>query len=209
MEIAPLGEAACIVRGFPAGEAWKAARRIGELPLPGLRETAACVASVGVYFDPDNWSEEAFADEMAKLHWDDVAPGILHRIPVLLDGEDLNEASGAVHQLFESDLTCWAVGFAPGFPYLGPLTGTLGEMARRSTPRTQVPAGSVAVAAGQACIYPDALPGGWNLVGRTPLRIADASSSRFAISPGDQVRFYEIDQSIFAELEGQWLGELI
>lgn len=208
MEIASLGEAACIVRGFPVGEAWKAARRISELSLPGLQEVSACVASVGVYFDPEIWSEGALVQAVSELQWDDVASGVHHQIPVLMDGEDLSEVGDAASQLFAAELTCWAVGFAPGFPYLGPLNGSLGEIPRRSAPRTGVPAGSVAVAAGQACIYPDALPGGWNLLGRTPLRIADGESSRFAIAPGDQVTFFEIDRQEFQRLEGRWLGEL-
>lgn len=82
------------------------------------------------------------------------------------------------------------VGFAQGFPYLGPLPPTL-HVARRDTPRLRVPAGSVAIAAGMAGIYPAELPGGWHIIGRTALRLFDPlNESRPALlQAGDEARF--------------------
>jgi inhibitor of KinA len=81
------------------------------------------------------------------------------------------------------------IGFAPGFPYIGPLPEQL-VLPRRATPRAAVPAGSVAIAAGLTGIYPSRLPGGWHLIGRMPLRLFDpAASPPSTLAPGDGVRF--------------------
>ncbi len=82
------------------------------------------------------------------------------------------------------------VGFAHGFPYIGPLPPAL-QVARRDTPRARVPAGSVAIAAGMAGIYPAGLPGGWHIIGRTRLRVFDPlnDSRPVLLQAGDGVRF--------------------
>ena len=107
--------------------------------------------------------------------------GRLIRLPVLYDGEDLAEVAGLVG-LTEPEVverhssaitTVFALGFLPGFPYAGYLPEPLAGLPRRSTPRLRVPAGSVAIAARQTGIYPAESPGGWRLLGRTPLRIVD------------------------------------
>jgi inhibitor of KinA len=89
------------------------------------------------------------------------------------------------------------IGFQPGFPYLGILDQRIAT-ARRSSPRVAVPAGSVAIAGFQTGIYPQSSPGGWQLVGRTPIQIFDRQKSVPSLfHAGDQVRFYEIDQTEF------------
>jgi KipI family sensor histidine kinase inhibitor len=89
-----------------------------------------------------------------------------------------------------------AIGFAPGFPYLGPLPELL-RLPRRSTPRTRVPAGSVAIAADMTGIYPAVLPGGWHLIGRTPLRLFDPHASPPSLlAPGDGVQFEPLPDGI-------------
>lgn len=86
------------------------------------------------------------------------------------------------------------LGFAPGFPYLLGLDPAL-AVPRRSNPRTSVPAGSVAIGGPQTGIYPQALPGGWQLIGRTPVRLFDlAAASPSLLQPGDHVRFRAIDE---------------
>jgi KipI family sensor histidine kinase inhibitor len=81
------------------------------------------------------------------------------------------------------------MGFTPGFPYMGKLVDAL-LTPRLETPRTRVPAGSVAIAGPQTGIYPIDSPGGWRLIGLTSLRLFDpASESPFLFSPGDEVRF--------------------
>ena len=92
------------------------------------------------------------------------------------------------------------LGFAPGFPYLLGLDPQL-AVPRRSDPRQRVPAGSVAIGGSQTGIYPEVLPGGWQLIGRTPLRLFDvAASDPSLLAAGDRVRFRAIDEATFRQL---------
>jgi KipI family sensor histidine kinase inhibitor len=92
------------------------------------------------------------------------------------------------------------IGFAPGFPYLLGLDPRL-VVPRRADPRQQVPAGSVAIGGAQTGIYPDCLPGGWHLIGRTPLRLFDlAAQPPSLLAAGDRVRFRAIGIDEFREL---------
>ncbi len=92
----------------------------------------------------------------------------------------------------------FAIGFLPGFPYAGYLPPALAGLARRDSPRLRVPAGSVAIAGRQTAIYPVESPGGWHLLGTTPLCIADLESGYFPIRAGDRIRFHAITPSEFA-----------
>ncbi|HEX6804772.1 MAG TPA: 5-oxoprolinase subunit PxpB [Terriglobales bacterium] len=92
------------------------------------------------------------------------------------------------------------LGFAPGFAYLGGLPRQL-EVPRLPTPRKHVPAGSVALAGRQTGIYPNDSPGGWNLIGRTPLRMFDPSANPPSrLQPGDSVRIRRIDRNEFESI---------
>jgi len=83
------------------------------------------------------------------------------------------------------------MGFTPGFPYMGKLDDAL-IAPRLEAPRTRVPAGTVAIAGAQTGIYPIPSPGGWQLIGWTPLQLFDPNSeSPFLFSPGDEVKFVE------------------
>jgi KipI family sensor histidine kinase inhibitor len=95
------------------------------------------------------------------------------------------------------------LGFAPGFPYLLGLDSAL-QVPRRASPRTRVPAGSVAIGGAQTGIYPRELPGGWQLIGRTPLTLFDpARDPPCLLAPGDRVRFHAIDAGAFTRLAEQ------
>ncbi|GLQ91087.1 allophanate hydrolase [Dyella acidisoli] len=92
------------------------------------------------------------------------------------------------------------LGFAPGFPYLLGLDPAL-AMPRRSHPRMSVPSGSVAIGGQQTGIYPQALPGGWQLIGRTPLQLFDPTADAPSLlQPGDRVRFQVIDEHEYRRL---------
>ncbi|MBB6186695.1 5-oxoprolinase subunit PxpB [Rhodanobacter sp. MP7CTX1] len=92
------------------------------------------------------------------------------------------------------------LGFAPGFPYLLGLDPQL-AVPRRTDPRQRVPAGSVAIGGSQTGIYPEVLPGGWQLIGRTPLRLFDVTASDPSLlAAGDRVRFRAIDEETFRQL---------
>ena len=125
-------------------------------------------------------------------------PGRLHRIPVTYDGPDLEDAARAlglgIGELVRLHTTptyrVFMVGFVPGWAYLGPLPEPL-RLPRRSVPRTQVPAGSVAMAGAQTGVYPLPTPGGWHLIGRTdlPMFIPDHDPP-LLLRTGDRVKFF-------------------
>jgi KipI family sensor histidine kinase inhibitor len=120
-----------------------------------------------------------------------------HRIEVVLDGADLDEACRrtglaapeVARSLEEPSFEVATVGFAPGFGYLTGLGGPLAELERRPTPRSRVPKGSLAVAAGYTALYPEATPGGWWLLGRTSQTLFDQRDANPSLlQPGDTVR---------------------
>jgi KipI family sensor histidine kinase inhibitor len=126
-------------------------------------------------------------------------------IPVLYDGADLDIVADrlkltvaeviAIHSSVDYDV--FAVGFLPGFPYAGYLPPALAGLPRRDSPRLQVPAGSVAIAGKQTAIYPRQSPGGWHLLGTTPLCIAEVEAGYFPIQAGDRIRFQPISAGEF------------
>lgn len=133
-----------------------------------------------------------------------------HTIPVIYDGEDLAELAAtlgvtvdeiiAAHQATTYRVAL--IGFAPGFPYLVPVDPTtasaelLAKVGRRATPRTAVPAGSVALASGMSAIYPSSMPGGWNLLGRTTTTLFDPNSaSPSVLAAGDTITFTQAEDN--------------
>ena len=89
------------------------------------------------------------------------------------------------------------IGFSPGFPYMGGMDTSL-ETPRQKTPRTIVPAGSVAIGGKQTGIYPIESPGGWNIIGKTKKRLFSLDKKNYSsISPGDQVQFKKISKDVF------------
>lgn len=133
-------------------------------------------------------------------------------IPVCYGGEygpdlaELSERAGATPEDLVRQHTSvighvFMIGFAPGHPYIG-LWGEAFDVPRRSTPRPRVPAGTVAMANRQCAIYPYDLPGGWNLIGRTPRVLFDpAAAEPCLLAPGDHVRFVAISPAEFAAME--------
>src|SRR5207237_6051926 len=104
-----------------------------------------------------------------------------------------------------TEFMVYAVGFVPGFPYLGYLPPELCGVPRLATPRVRVEPGSVGVTGRQTAIYPRPSPGGWNLIGRTPLVIVDVAAGFFPLRVGDRVRFARIDEGEFRKREGERL----
>ncbi|MGH8232816.1 MAG: 5-oxoprolinase subunit PxpB [Rhodanobacteraceae bacterium] len=188
--------------------AWDDSGKSGTLPQERfadalrtcLRETAE--RTLGPGFRRDN---EQNADGPMD------APVRIVEIPVCYGGDfglDLTDAASHARMTTDEiiarhtagEYTVAMLGFAPGFPYLLGLDPTL-HMPRRATPRTRVPAGSVAIGGAQAGIYPCELPGGWQLIGRTPLAVFDPERDRpCLLAPGDRVRFCAIDAAEFAQL---------
>lgn len=101
-----------------------------------------------------------------------------------------------------SEHVVYMLGFAPGFPYIGGLDPRL-SVPRRATPRTRIPAGSVAIARDQTVIYSFETPGGWSLIGRTPIRLFDPQADPpCRLQAGDRIRFEPIAPEEFASHDG-------
>lgn len=134
-------------------------------------------------------------------------------IPVCYEpefGPDLDEwaahcgldVEAAINRHTAGDYRVAMLGFSPGFPYLLGLDPAL-AMPRLATPRAHVAAGSVGIGGSQTGAYPAAGPGGWRLLGRTPLRLFDPRRAQPALlAPGDHVRFVRIDRARFDTLSG-------
>ena len=182
-----------------------------------VRDAVVGYHTLTVYFDPlaidARWLEgelsEIAADPSALVE----ASGATIEVPVCYGGDlgpDLEEVATRVGCLPEEvvelhasrEYRVFVVGFVPGFAYMGPVDPRL-ALPRRSSPRTRVPAGSVAIAAGQTGIYPMETPGGWHLIGRTPVRPFDESRAEPVLfQPGDQVRFRSMTRQEFEEALG-------
>jgi KipI family sensor histidine kinase inhibitor len=170
-----------------------------------VRQAIAGYASVTVHFDPDQTTYEALTTAIQRLASKRppmAEPGRLHRIPVSYDGPDM-EAVAAQLNLTPAQIVelharpiyrVFLVGFVPGWAYLGPLPEEL-ELPRRHVPRTRVPAGSVAIAGRQTGIYPLPSPGGWHLIGRTPVKLfLPDSDPPCLFRAGDRVKFFAAHQ---------------
>ena len=135
----------------------------------------------------------------------------LWHVPVCYEGEfapDLPDVA-RLTQLTPNDVIklhsgtrfhVYMLGFLPGFPYMGDLPPQL-ALPRRADPRLRVPAGSISIATSLSAIYPYESPGGWHLIGATPIRIFDPERPRPALfAPGDAVRFQPIDAGAYASI---------
>ncbi|KAF1709967.1 urea amidolyase [Pseudoxanthomonas kalamensis DSM 18571] len=185
-----------------------------------LLDLVPAYASLGVYFDPTRMSADD--PHATAIDWlrqiddadaEDLSAGTLHEIPVCYGGEygqDLLTAAVALGLTADALVarhsaavyTVAMIGFAPGFPYLLGLDPAL-TLPRLTTPRADVPAGSVAIGGAQTGIYPRSSPGGWRLLGRTPLPLFDAQRTEPSLlQPGDRVRFVPIDAENFRHAGG-------
>jgi inhibitor of KinA len=115
-------------------------------------------------------------------------------------------ADDAIRLHTGSEYTVCAIGFVPGFPYMGYLPNELCGVPRLASPRVRVEPGSVGLTGKQTGIYPLARPGGWNLIGRTPLVLVDPADGFFPLRVGDRARFERVDETRYRELEGERLS---
>lgn len=210
--IAPLGESALLVTLGDRVDRETATRvhaatvALRTASIPGVEEIVPAYASLAVYYDRVLTSRTTLEDIVASILVDamrtasTLGAGRLVEIPTRYDGEDLDavaratglDAADVVARHAARTYAVYALGFAPGFAYLGDLDPAL-VLPRRATPRTRVPAGSVAIAGAQTAVYPAATPGGWHLIGTTSLVMFDAQRKPAALlDAGDEVRFVPV-----------------
>lgn len=189
--------------------AWKAAARLRGAGIAGISDVVAAFDRVAVYYDPLSAGTtprliRAVTDALARSAPDNeaVRPAE-HQIPVCYASEhapDLTEVASVAglsrREVIElhagGNYRVLAVGFMPGFAYLGGLPEVL-HLPRRPSPRARVPAGAVGIGGTYTGIYPSVSPGGWRLIGRTPLSMFDPTVTRPArLNVGDTVRFRPI-----------------
>ena len=196
-------------------EVLRLAARLRADELLGIVETTPTFRSLMVHYDPLVTSRAELEGAIASLL--DRAPepraaATLWRVPVCYENEfapDLAEvarltglAPGDVVRLHSSvRYHVYMLGFLPGFPYMGDLPAAL-ALPRRADPRVRVPAGSVSIATSLTAIYPYESPGGWHLIGTTPVRLFDIErASPALLAPGDAVLFEPIDAGAFAAIK--------
>lgn len=210
MRLVPLGDQAVLVYLPDEPAAARFAAAVRAAPPPWLVDVVPAYASVGVFFDADQVVLGDVIQGLAPL-----VIGRTHVIPVCYDlGPDLPrvcEHTGlspdeVVRLHTATEYTVYAIGFVPGFPYLGYLPAELCGVPRLPSPRLRVEPGSVGLTGRQTGVYPLARPGGWNLIGRTPLTIVDVADGYFPLRVGDRVRFERIDAAEYGRLEGQRLS---
>jgi inhibitor of KinA len=217
LHVRPAGDSALLLelpeRIDPQINTWciAAARAMEQRLGSTVRDVVIGYCSVTVYFDPlvvdVRWLEReihTIASEVGAIEDVDVgARGAVVEVPVCYGGElgpDLGEVArfGACSEAeviglhAGTDYRVYLVGFVPGFAYMAEVPPRI-AVPRRQTPRTVVPVGSVAIAGGQTGIYPATTPGGWNIIGRTPVKPYDPDRPEpFLFRPGDSVRFRPI-----------------
>jgi KipI family sensor histidine kinase inhibitor len=193
------------------------AEALGQKSIAGVRDIVPTFRSVAIYFDPLRTDvgglsrlleEEDLSNRMVRRESATV------RIPVCYGGSygpDLEAvaASTGLSEAAVADLHAgstyrvYMLGFLPGFAYMGLVDERI-AVPRRAVPRVRVPTGSVGIAGRQTGIYPSDSPGGWQLIGKTPVRPFDVKRPRpFLLAAGDQVQFYRIDASEFERAAAQ------
>lgn len=193
---------------------------LDDKPFYGMVEYVPAFTSVSVIYNPlDMKSESPY--EVVKVILDNIIYKLdfsledeehIVEIPVCYGGEfgqDIEQVAKInnitvdevikIHS--EGKYLVYMIGFAPGFPYLGGMSEKIAAP-RRESPRTAIPAGSVGIAGMQTGVYPIETPGGWQLIGKTPLKLFDLKrNSKSLLKAGDIVKFYPISYEEYVQLK--------
>lgn len=188
---------------------------IKDQEIDGLIETVISFTNLLIYFDPMKTSREEIIKKLDQVDFDALRrknlPSQIFEIPVCYGGKygpdlDLFEENGLSPQEVidlhaDKEYLVYMLGFMPGFVYLGGLDERIFKD-RLNNPRTNIPAGSVGIGGKQTGMYPFDSPGGWNLLGRTPIRLYDTRRGEDTIlyGPGDKIVFKSITEERYEEI---------
>lgn len=218
LSLQPLGDQAVLASFAAESDALRWAAAVRRLAAPWLVDVVQAYRTVAVFFDLEQTTlvDVTHAlDDLTQAGIPDVATETrVHEIPccydLQLDLPRVAETTGRTEEEVirlhtTTEYTIYAIGFCPGFPYLGYLPAPLCGVPRLPAPRLRVEAGSVGLTGRQTGIYTEARPGGWNIIGRTPLELVCVAEGYFPLRTGDRVRFVRIDETTFRQLCGQRL----
>ncbi len=211
MRILPVRDDCVLVELADLGEAMALFDALKTNPVEGITEIIPAARTLLISFDPYTISDDALIDAVTALAGGErkAASGALIEIPVRYDGEDLAEVADILGMSVEdvirlhgeSDYVAAFTGFAPGFAYLSGGDPRL-TVPRRKSPRTKVPAGAVGLAGEFSGVYPKTSPGGWQLIGTTPLAMFDIDRTPASLlQPGSRIKFRDMAKDAAYEIK--------
>lgn len=189
---------------------------IKSLNHPYVKEILPSYRAILIYFDGMSIKYEELLEELNlnDYHFDQDQqhqPRRIINLPVLYGGKwgpDIQEVADynhlspekVVQYHTEGYYLVYMIGFMPGFPFLGGLDEHL-HTPRKAEPRIKIPAGSVGIANNQTGLYPADSPGGWQIIGRTPIKVFDLERDpKILYQPGDKIKFYAINEEQFLHI---------
>ncbi|GGE79571.1 5-oxoprolinase subunit PxpB [Priestia taiwanensis] len=183
-------------------------------PINGIVEWVPAYTTLAIYYRPDVVSYSEIQEQLEVMDRNiegsvESSASLIFEIPTYYSGEDLafvaeynglsEEEVITIHS--GQDYLIYMMGFVPGFPYLGGMSKQIATP-RRENPRANIPVGSVGIAGDQTGIYPLETPGGWQLIGQTPVKLYDPTRKNpILLSAGHYVRFVPISESEYAKIE--------
>ncbi len=199
------------------------AERLRQAAIAGVLDIVPSFTAVAIFYQPGRQLGDKPIEQLTErvreiaheiTHTDHPLKSRRIEIPVCYGGEhgpDLQDVADrmglspdevvAAHHA--STCRVYMIGFAPGHPYIG-IHDERFNLPRREVPRTALPAGSLGVANRQSTIYPNVLPGGWHIIGATPLKLFNAHAAEpTLLMPGDEITFLPIDEQQFAQIKGE------
>ncbi|WP_211829713.1 5-oxoprolinase subunit PxpB [Kistimonas asteriae] len=218
----PLGDSALLITLGDAisdtvnDRVHQAAELITRAQIPAVQELVPAFATLTVHYDPCQLTYEALWSELerclVRLSDQSRHSARVIEIPVCYDNvfaPDLAEVAyycgltpeDVIRRHCQGEYRVHFLGFSPGFPFLAGMDPDI-SCPRKKSPRLKIPAGSVGIAGSQTGIYPMETPGGWQLIGRTPLKLINLNNSTpTLLQPGDQMRFKAISRDTFEHWE--------